>query len=365
MSKNNLRKFSYKLMAILSLVTVFTGIFGVAMYNNNQNSEQADASTPTVWIHRFFKKPEPNAINVRDHYYTNNPNIVWRNRGNLTPGTPERHGYIFEGTRFGLYRPVTGTRCPANTTMLNAYYSHDQRIDHFLGFNNPSYSPSRYTFVENLGCIALKQLSGTVPLYQYWDTEGRNNFYTTDTNEAVMAGRPRGSKGNFIGYVIPRTNAKPVYEFNRLPRDGRYYTTNINDPVVARSNQGATVNQYNFNRSPFMVYDYNPVTETCAGPETSPLMIWYNPTRRDYVYRILDTPNVRQNQESSMRGAGYEKVMETVTVNGRPVQKQKALGCIRRNDASTFKPLYTKFNTSNTYHSYETYGPGRIVGYVN
>ena len=361
--KNRMQSF---FIAGSALVVAIVGIFGVAIYNNNQNSEQADASTPTTWIHRFYKRPQANARHVENHYYTNNINQVWTDHGTRNH-TAEHYGYRFEGTRFGLYR-ANGTSCPSNTRMLNVYWTSDGREDHALGFTAPS-SQARYNFAERLGCIATRRISGTVPLYHYWDVAGRNNFYTTDINESVLIAPGNRRSGVIIGYVIPRTNARPVYEFYNSRGQDHYYTTDMNDSVARRT-------EYVFQGSPFMVYDYNNVTEQCAMPNTSPLMVWNNSSLVNHYYRILDAPGVRPTHERTLNGWGYQKVMES--------GKHKALGCIRTTNAANFKPLHNYFNGRN--HHYTTLslplirnhgnpvidhrytnasGAGSIIGYVN
>lgn len=343
--KNRMQSF---FIAGSALVVAIVGIFGVAMYNNNQNSEQADASTPTVWISRFYRARGAHFAHTANHYYTNNPNIVWTGHGTWNH-TPEDYGYRFEGTRFGLYR-ATGSRCPANTRMLNVYWATRTRIDHALGFTRPA-SPANYRFAEHLGCIATRRLSGTVPLYHFWDSVGQNNFYTTNLTEG--RGITGTARNRIIGYVNPRVGTQPVYEFFNARRNDNYYTTNMNDGTARRP-------EYVFQGSPFVVYRYNQRTGRCSISGTSPLMIWYHKKGVNHYYRILDTPGVRPTHERTLRGWGYRKVMER--------RKHKALGCIRTAPTANTKPLYGHFDGARVNHRYIVTGnkrAGSVVGHID
>ena len=128
--------------------------------------------------------------NGRDHFYTTNINEI----GTATPGQAGNHGYTSEGTQ----------------------------------------------------CVIRRgQVSGSIPLYRYWN--GNDHFYTTNANEIGVT--TPGAKGNHgytsegtAGYCFPSQvqNTIPLYRYYRPSGGDHFYTTNANE--IGTTTRGQTGN---------------------------------------------------------------------------------------------------------------------------
>lgn len=296
--------------------------------NTEDSITTADNDNKVLWVSRFYKSPEPDSPTDADHYYSTNVQSIWNSNENMLYLEPELSGYRSEGIRFGLYKN-RGPVCPQNFRLLNVYSTNDNRIDHFLGFERPN-SVSNYQQKGLLGCIATTPTgSATTPLYKYWDHIGRNNFYTTDKNEASIANR-RPKDGQIIGYVISRPNTRAIYEF--YSKKNRHFVYSYN------YNFWNGREDYVFTGSPFVLYNYNNQTGVCSGSTNyKPLYMWYNPTLKDHYY-ITENSSFKDNE---LIGKGYSKLL---TPDGR---YHRGLGCLDPNRMHSTQPMTASNGNNN------------------
>ena len=132
-----------------------------------------------------------------DHFYTINQNEI----GTTQPGKVGKHGYTSEGTQCRIYSTLVTGSVP-----LYRYYN-GQAHDHFyttnaneIGAITPGLKGHHGYSSEGIaGYCFPSPWFGTVPLYRYYLTKGSpDHFYTTNPHE--------------IGTIVPGAIGKYGYK---------------------------------------------------------------------------------------------------------------------------------------------------------
>ncbi len=125
-----------------------------------------------------------------------------------------------------LYRRSTP---PTNNPIpLYRYYRGGAKANHFYTTTRGSYGG--YVYEGVVGKIYKTQISGTVPLYSYYNSSIVDHFYTTNFNELGNGAHGWRREGN-LGYVYRSggNGRLPLYRFWNITVGDHFYTTNRNE----------------------------------------------------------------------------------------------------------------------------------------
>ena len=136
---------------------------------------------------------------THDHFYTTNSEEI----GTTVSGVIGKHGYKSEGLMGYLL-----TSQKPGTVALYQYYN-SQASDHFyttneneIGTITPGHTKKGYTSEGVAGYCYSTHVYSSVSLYQYWNSKFRDHFYTVNENE--------------IGTVVPNKVGKFGYVYEGI-----------------------------------------------------------------------------------------------------------------------------------------------------
>jgi len=168
-----------------------------------------------------------------DHFYSTNVQEI----NATTKGQVGNYGYSCEGVAGYVYNH------PYVTAPLYRYY-HEGNKDHFYTANaseinatvNGQVGNHGYKCEGSIGHVFTSQVTGSVPLYRYWNSGSSDHFYTANPNE--IGATQNGQTGNFgytcegiVGYVFVDQEplARPLHRYWHEGNKDHFYTDNGNE----------------------------------------------------------------------------------------------------------------------------------------
>ena len=132
-----------------------------------------------------------------DHFYTTNKNEI----GTTTPGTVGHYHYTSEGTQCLVYSKKVEGSVP-----LYRYFRANG-LDHFyttkaaeIGTTTPGQAGKHEYSSEGIAGYCFPSIKpGTIPLYRYFNPNGLDHFYTTNSKE--IGTTTVGASGQY-GYIF-------------------------------------------------------------------------------------------------------------------------------------------------------------------